>query len=364
MTSYKADHKRDGRPAKKQVSTVFLFLLFFAAFGLFSTFQNLIIFKSVGYFTTDPLTVAIVISIWVLLALLCALIIRYRTKKTYEEPLDKIAQGARQVAEGDFSVYIPPLHTSDKRDYLDTMISDFNRMVEELGSIETLKTDFLSNVSHEIKTPIAAIQNSAELLLSSELSDEQREQAEMILSSSKKLSTLITNILKLNKLEKQNITPTQQKYDLCAQLCDTVILFDSLLEKKKVDLGIDIEENASISCDRELLDIVWSNLLSNAIKFTEPGGQILLLQTSDEEFVTVSVTDNGCGMSPQTIEHIYDKFYQGDISHSTEGNGLGLSLVRRIIELSNGEIHVESTLGVGTKFTVRLRKEHPENANK
>ncbi|MGN1166461.1 MAG: sensor histidine kinase, partial [Lachnospiraceae bacterium] len=256
---------------------------------------------------------------------------------------------------GDFSVFVPTINTPDKWDYLDIMIMDFNKMVEELGSIETLKTDFFSNVSHEFKTPLAVIYNNAQLLDRKDISEENRkEYTQNILKASKRLSDLLMNMLKLNKLEKQTIQPAPEKYDLCRQLCECALQFEDMWENKDIEFEADIEEKVMIVADAGLLEIVWTNLLSNAMKFTPSGGSVTLRQVSDDDSVTVIVEDTGCGMDETTVKHIYDKFYQGDSSHSTEGNGLGLALVKRILQLSEGTISVESTVGKGTIFTVKL----------
>ena len=292
---------------------------------------------------------------WALVAVALTLYARWQIKKTYEEPMHRLAKATAQVAQGDFSVYVPPLHTADKLDYLDVMILDFNTMVEELGSIETLKTDFFSNVSHEMKTPLAVIQNYAQLLQKENLTEEERrEYADSILQSTRKLSSLITNILKLNKLEKQTIRPVPEQYDLCQQLCGCALQFEDAWEKKDIEFIAELEDRVIIEADPGLLELVWTNLLSNAVKFTPPGGTVTLTQTSDEKEITVSVSDTGCGMDEKTLRHIYDKFYQGDSSHSTEGNGLGLALVQRILQLSNGTVTVKSRVGQGSAFTVRL----------
>ncbi len=303
----------------------------------------------------DIVAVLIPTVYWALVAVALTLYARWQIKKTYEEPMHRLAKATAKVAQGDFSVYVPPLHTADKLDYLDVMILDFNTMVEELGSIETLKTDFFSNVSHEMKTPLAVIQNYAQLLQKENLTEEERrEYSESILQSTRKLSSLITNILKLNKLEKQTIRPAPEQYDLCQQLCDCALQFEDAWEKKDIEFIAELEDRVVIEADPGLLELVWTNLLSNAVKFTPPGGTVTLTQTSNEREVTVSVSDTGCGMDEKTLRHIYDKFYQGDTSHSTEGNGLGLALVQRILQLSNGTITVKSRVGQGSTFTVRL----------
>lgn len=303
----------------------------------------------------DIVAVLIPTVYWALVAVALTLYARWQIKKTYEKPMHRLAKATAKVAQGDFSVYVPPLHTADKLDYLDVMILDFNIMVEELGSIETLKTDFFSNVSHEMKTPLAVIQNYAQLLQKENLTEEERrEYSESILQSTRKLSSLITNILKLNKLEKQTIRPAPEQYDLCQQLCDCALQFEDAWEKKDIEFIAELEDRVVIEADPGLLELVWTNLLSNAVKFTPPGGTVTLTQTSNEREVTVSVSDTGCGMDEKTLRHIYDKFYQGDTSHSTEGNGLGLALVQRILQLSNGTIAVKSRVGQGSTFTVRL----------
>lgn len=292
---------------------------------------------------------------WVAVAAGLTLFSMQIIKNTYEQPLRQIAGAARQVAGGDFSVYISPVHSPDKQDYIDDMILNFNKMVAELGSIETLKTDFFSNVSHEIKTPLAVIQNCTDLLKAPALSPKDRaEYVDTIARSSRRLNGLITNILRLNKLEKQNIQPSPEPYDLCQQLAECALLFEERWEEKGIEFEADIEDQAVITADEDLLELVWNNLLSNAIKFTEPGGTVTLRQTSGADGVTVTVTDTGCGMDETTLAHIFDKFYQGDTSHSTEGNGLGLALALRVLRMVGGDISVASKPGEGSTFTVKL----------
>lgn len=292
---------------------------------------------------------------WGMVAVGLTLFTRRKMRNTYEEPLHKMAEATRKVSEGDFSVYVPTIHTADKLDYLDVMIMDFNKMVEELGSIETLKTDFVSNVSHEMKTPIAIIKNYAQLLQTGQASEERRkEYAKGIEDAAARLSALISNILKLNKLEHQRITPKVEVYDVCRQLCESVFLFEDALEEKGIELEADIEDAAMIKADASLMELVWNNLLSNGVKFTDRGGSITIRQISDENQIIVSVSDTGCGIAKESINHIFDKFYQGDTSHSMEGNGLGLALVRRVLELMDGEIQVTSETGKGSTFIVTL----------
>ena len=303
----------------------------------------------------EILLVTVMVVYLLLVAVGLTLFTRRKIHSTYEEPLHRLSDAAAKVANGDFSVYVPAVHNSNKLDYLDVMILDFNKMVEELGSIETLKTDFVSNVSHEMKTPIAVIKNQAELLQMEHISEEDRiEYAKTIEDAAGRLSDLIGNILKLNKLENQRITPEAETYDVCRQLCDCAIRFEDAWEGKEIELEMEIEDRAFVAADEDLMELVWNNLLSNAVKFTEPGGKITISQSRENGTVRVSVSDTGCGMSEECIRHIFDKFYQGDTSHSGQGNGLGLALVKRVLELLDGDIHVVSREGKGSTFTVTL----------
>lgn len=290
---------------------------------------------------------------WLIMGVIFTVFTRYKMKKTYENPMKMLAEATSQVAAGDFSVYVPPIHTPDKQDYIDVMIEDFNHMVEELGTIETLKTDFFSSVSHEIKTPIAVIQNAATMLKNENLpAEKQQEYINTINSASRRLSSLITNILKLNRLEKQVIIPEKEVYDLPAQLADCALQFENQWEERDIEFDADLEDAALIFADPALMELLWTNLISNALKFTEKGGKVSVAQKHENGNAVVEISDTGCGMDEETVKHIFDKFYQGDSSHSTEGNGLGLALVWRICQLMDTKISVKSKPGEGSVFTV------------
>lgn len=282
---------------------------------------------------------------------------RRKMAVAYEKPMIELDEAMEKVANGDFSIYVSPTHTLENRDYLDSIILHFNNMVEDLGSIETLKTDFVSNVSHEMKTPIAIIKNYAELLQKDNLTEtERKEYALAIEEASVRLSELIGNILKLNKLENQRMLLETTVYDVSRQLSDCILQFEDAWDEKEIELEVELEDYAPIKAEESLLVLVWNNLLSNAIKFTEHGGTITIRQVSYEDKIEVTVSDTGCGMSKESQKHIFDKFYQGDVSHSKEGNGLGLALVKRVLELLDGKITVESEEGKGSTFTVSLPK--------
>lgn len=357
----KASGKFSDKRVKRGLFPLSTFVLFFCMFALLTTIQMLMIGQVIDYKNLPVKNSIAVIVFWVLASVCSTLITGLTIKRHYQKPIEEFSEAARKVASGDFSVYLPPKHPMDKTTHLDVLFMDFNKMVEELGSIETLKTDFFSNVSHEIKTPLAVIQNHAELLQKKPLTEEKRQECtETILQATNRLSNLITNMLKLNKLEKQVIKPLPQNYDVCNQLCMCALQFEDIWEKKQIVFEAEIEDRVTICADEGLLEIVWTNLLSNALKFTPEGGCVRLIQTSDSDTITVVVSDTGCGMDESTMKKIFDKFYQGDTSHATEGNGLGLALVQRILGLSEGTIAVTSVPGNGSTFTVKIPVSIPD----
>lgn len=295
---------------------------------------------------------------WLIVSLLITLLIGQRKKVTFETPMQMLKDATRKVASGDFSVYLKPLVSLDPTNYINEMFKDFNKMVEELGSLETMKTDFIANVSHEIKTPLASIQGYAKILQEDKLSDaERKEYTSALIRSTQNLSRLATNILQLSKLENQGILSSRESFNVCEQLTETIGSFINLWDSKKITYNIELEDYATLYADPSIVDIIWRNLLSNATKFTNEGGEITIHQTSTSKSIIVSVTDNGIGMSEETTKRLFEKFYQGDTSRSVEGNGLGMSLVARSIELLNGQIEVSSKVGQGTTFKVTIDTE-------
>ncbi len=290
------------------------------------------------------------------LAVFCTLVDALRRKIMVDRPVKRIVEATDRLIAGDFSVRLKPYKGIDPESGLPELIDNFNKMAAELSSVETLRTDFISNVSHELKTPLAVIQNYATILQDETLSNEERrEYVTVIQESSKNLAGLITNILKLNKLEKQQIYPEIKKYNLSEQVCECLIGFESVWEEKEIEIETEIEDDVCVRADAEILSLVWNNLFSNAFKFTEPGGKVKVQVRKNQDDVYVSVTDSGCGMDEETRRHIFDKFYQGDTSHATKGNGLGLALVKRVMDIFGGEILVESEFGKGSTFTVKLK---------
>ena len=276
-----------------------------------------------------------------------------------EKPLRKITQAAGRLMQGDFSVRIPTIRTLDRMDALYEVAECFNRLAQELSGTETLRSDFIANVSHELKTPLATIQNYATLLQAAYLPEaERQEYAAAIAATARRLAGLITNILRLNKLENQQIYPSRSTYDLSEQLCQCLLSFEDAWEAKGILIETDIPDSVTVTADEELLSLVWNNLFSNAIKFTQAGGTISLALAETDTAVVVTITDTGCGFGSEVGQHIFEKFYQGDPSRATQGNGLGLALVKRVVEITGGEISVASEVNKGSCFTVRLRKNH------
>ena len=281
-----------------------------------------------------------------------------RRKLTTERITGRIAAATKEIVKGNFDVRIPQ---STARLVLDEKYSEiidcFNKMAGELGSLETLRTDFIANVSHEMKTPLAVMQNYGTLLQAPDLPEEKRlEYAKGVTDGVRRLADMMTNVLKLNRLENQQIFPQVEHFDLGEQLCESILQYESVWEKGGIEIDTDIAEDVAVQGDRELLALVWNNLLSNAFKFTPSGGTVSVSLTADKAFATVRVQDTGCGMRAEVGTHIFEKFYQGDTSHAMQGNGLGLALVKRVVDILKGEISVESTVGVGSTFTVKIRR--------
>ncbi len=291
-----------------------------------------------------------------LLSAIFTLVDVFRRKYTIERPLNRIVETTHKITKGDLKARIEPIHKKGGSNEFDVIIDSINTMAEELGGIDTLRNDFIANVSHEMKTPLAIIGNYATMLQDPDLDKEKRVQyAKALTSASKRLSELITNILKLNKLENQQIYPDKEVFNLSEQLCESLLNFEEAWEKKNINIETDIEDDIYVDSSRELLSIVWNNLISNAIKFTDAEGVVKLSLKVENGKAIVSVSDTGCGIGKEDGKQIFEKFYQGDTSRSVQGNGLGLALVKRIVDITGSDIAVESELGVGSTFTVVLR---------
>lgn len=344
-----------------------------------------------------------------------------RRRITFEKPLEEIEKALDEIKNGHFDLQLKEQKAAHLGQ-LDGIIRDINLMTKELNGMETLRNDFIANISHELKAPLAVMMNYGTLLQEPGLSEEKRlEYAKGITKETRKMSSLITSILKLNRLENQQIYPNHRVYNLSEQVIECLLDFERDWERKGIEIRNEIEEDVYINADPELLSPVWENLFSNAVKYTRDGGTITarvraldaagkvvepteletltdldqevsedeaeattsfaddstraassggsvnsFLRTGSTEsigpvetptapsFVEVTVSDTGVGMSPEVQAHMFDKFYQGDRSHATEGNGLGMSLVQRILSIVGGTISVRSAEGEGSTFVVRI----------
>ena len=335
------------------------YLAFFAIVGFVITCNITLILnliqKETGIaYTIENIRFAAIVTFWnaAFISLVITVFDALRRKYLIYKPVDEILEITNKITRGNFNINFKPRKFS----LFNKIGIDLTVMAEELSSIETLRTDFVSNVSHELKTPLAVLQNYGSLLEEPNLPEEKRlEYAKTINRVTKHLSELVTNILKLNKLESQKITPSLRKCNVSETLCECLITFESEWDIKNLEINADIEEDVYIRSDPEMLMIIWGNLFSNALKFTPEGGKINVNLKKNGNNVSVSVSDTGCGMDEKTMERIFDKFYQGDTSHSEKGNGLGLALVKRVIDMLGGEITVESAPGAGSTFTVKLK---------
>ncbi len=271
---------------------------------------------------------------------------------TVEKPVNDINEGLLRIKKGDLSTKLK------RRNYTtrySTIVNNINLLTDELSSVNNLKVSLMSNISHELKTPISVINNYSTMLQENDLPCDKRiEYAKAIQESSKKMTELITNILKLNQLENQNIPTEMKSYDLCEQLCECLLNFENVWEEKSIEIETDIEEDVFVYSDRQLLNIVWNNLFSNALKFTVKGGKINVSLSKSKRYAKVTIEDTGCGIPEDQVDMIFEKFYQCDTSRGTDGNGLGLALVKRIISITGCLISVESTVGKGTAFTIKV----------
>lgn len=334
------------------------FLIFAAIIGFVVTCSFLLFFHSIELSEAEVRQIAPIVFVNVLiLAALFLLVDTIRRRIIVNRPVKRIQAVLKTLQSGDFTARLPDSFQNGYYNQFAEIAQSINLLASELSGVETLRTDFVANVSHEIKTPLAVMQNYGTLLQQPDLSEEKRiEYAKAITDAARRLTHLVTNMLKLNKLENQQIFPSVAEYNLGEQLCECLLQFEDVWEKKSINIETDVEEDVLIRSDADLLSHVWNNLFSNAFKFTEAGGTVSLTLKSDEDHVTVTVADTGCGMSPEVGAHIFEKFYQGDSSHSSQGNGLGLALVKRVVDIMQGEIGIESVRGEGSVFTVKLPK--------
>lgn len=324
--------------------TVLLFLFIFFLLTRTSLFDREVISENTGL-----IVVASIVSLIIL-----AQGITIFMSRRFFKPIRIVSDAINRVAQGDFSVQID---SSKFKNEMKNLANDLNKMITELNSIEVMRSDFVSNVSHEFRAPLSSIQGYVTLLSNPTLDTEQRNEYFTKLSESvRQLSGLVDNVLKLSRLESQNIVSETKLFSLDEQLRQAVLMFEQQWSQKKIWLDLNLPE-CEYNGNEELLNQIWVNLIGNAIKFTDENGEIgISIDNSQKDFVIVTIADNGVGMSDDVKAHIFEKFYQADTSRKAEGNGLGLALVKTVADLTNAVVSVESELGKGSKFTVKLPK--------
>lgn len=269
------------------------------------------------------------------------------------KPLNQLVKATKIVATGDFSIRVEEISGPSE---MANLIRNFNHMVEELRSIEMFRNSFINDFSHEFKTPIVSIRGFAKQLKNDNLSPEKREEyTDIIISESERLANMAANVLLLNKFENQQFITNKTEYELDEQIRDCVILLEKQWGKKNIEINLDLEP-IKICNNQEMLSHLFINLIENAVKYSSNNGLINICCHETVDGIKFKISDEGNGMDESTQKRIFDKFFQGDKSHSIQGNGLGLSIVKRIVELCKGEIIVESEIGKGTTFTVKLPK--------
>lgn len=312
-------------------------------------------------FYHGEVTVRVSVVICILVCLLAAIIgsvVMWFGSSYLIKPIIKLRDGFRQVTAGNFRVSINR-NTKYRGSYqyfneIDELTENFNRMVKELNNMDYMRKDFMSNVSHEMKTPVAAITGFTEILLDGGLSEEeQNEYLGLVNEQSIRLSNLCENMLRLSRLDNQEIVPQEDIVQIDEQIRKAVILLSEKWQEMNMVFHLDLEKNR-IKSNKDLLSQVWMNLIDNAIKYSNAGRSIWIKELCNESEIIVEIKDDGIGIDSEKIERIFDKFYQCDESHKKKGNGLGLSIVKRIVTMLSGTIQCESESGKGTTFIVRI----------
>ncbi len=332
----------------------FMLIFFFMTVMLLSGFLTCMIFV-LGYIVRFapirglPITTLIFTPVFISV-MLSAVLTSWWSGRMFR-PLKLLTNATKQIAKGDFSVHIPD---EDGQGEMSQLVHNFNLMVKELDSNEMFRKDFINNFSHEFKTPIVSIRGYAKQLRNENLTPEQkREYIDIIIAESDRLAGMSTNVLLLSKLENQTLVTDRSPFYLDEQIRNEILLMEDSWAKKELLISPELEE-IYYNGSAELLSHVWRNLLSNAIKFSPHGGELKVDLSRREDSIVVKISDEGVGMDEETAKHIFDKFYQGDTSHKTEGNGLGLSIAARAATLCGGSITVRTAPGEGTTFEVRL----------
>lgn len=331
------------------------FIMIFAGALAFTAIQ---VFRLLGHFPSKFEAPIVLMLIFLTVSAVVGTLISAAVTSSILKPVNQMKQGMKRVEKGDFSVSVDRSNTYGE---VDDLIASFNRMVEELNGIELFREDFINSFSHEFKTPIVSIQGFARQLKKENLSPEKRrEYIDIIISESKRLTNLSSNILLLSKFENQQYITDQTDFFLDEQIRNCILLLEKQWVKKNIDFDISLGP-IPFHSNQDMLSQAWLNILSNAIKFSPENTTVSVRSSVKNGKLRIDISDNGEGMDEETLRHIFERFYQGDSAHSAEGNGLGLPLVKRIIELCSGAIRVESQKGKGTVFSVFFKMPNNEN---
>lgn len=278
--------------------------------------------------------------------------------RLFVRPVDDLIAATKKAADGDFSVRVRPEYAFEE---ISELAENFNNMMAELEGIELFRSGFINDFSHEFKTPLVSIRGFAKQLENDDISDEEKKlYAGIIVSECERLSNMSKNILLLSKLENQQYTAKKELFSLDEQLRKAILLFQNEIEGKNIELDVDLVET-DYNGDEELMSQIWINLLSNSLKYTPDGGQIGVSLFTRAREICIKIKDSGIGIKKESLDRIFEKFYQEDSSRKTVGNGLGLPLVKRIVEIVGGRITVESEVGHGTCVSVYLPRENEKH---
>jgi len=341
------------RKIKSLNITMVLFIFFIMVSAGLLTSVCFLFFYALDFFPIPFLTPILSPFIALLVSSIIGTSLSAMVSEKFLKPLHQLINATKIIAKGDFSVRVPEINNDSE---IAVLLRNFNQMAEELGSIEMFRNDFINNFSHEFKTPIVSIRGFARQLQNENLSEEKRrEYTDIIISEAERLTKMSSNVLLLTKFENQQFITNQTEYDLDEQIRNCIILLEKQWSRKNIDINLNLS-NVRIYSNEEMLSYLWINLIDNAVKYTEENGKIFIILYETNDNIFFKITDTGKGMDEHTVKHIFDKFYQADKSRSTYGNGLGLSIVKRIVELCRGEITVDSKIGIGTSFSVTLPK--------
>ena len=349
-------------PVTKRRITTLVFLIFFVLVILFVSmviagFISYSLFEAGVIPPLEGRRFPVIFAFMVLVSLIIGTSLAYVAGRHFVRPLRTLSIATKEVAAGRFDVVVPETGPDEMK----RLAKSFNQMTRGLSSIETLRNDFVDNISHEFKTPIVSISGFAKLLKKNNLSESERsEYLDIIISESNRLAALSSNVLLLSKIENIDFVNAREEFSLDEQLRRIILPLEPQMQSKNIDIKLSLIPT-DVFANEELLRHVWTNILSNAIKFSWCNGEISIKMRPHKDKVEVSISDKGIGMNEETVRYMFDKFYQADSSRATEGNGLGLSLVKRIIELNNGTIAVKSIPDEGTNITVVLDIENKKN---